>query len=245
MFERWPTWMWANEEVVDFCRWLRTHNATVDEAARVGFHGLDVYSLWESLREILTYLREHDPDQVSAALAAYRCFEPYAEDPQAYAWATRLVPTSCENEVMDLLTRLRERAVADGDGRFGLWQNAEVVAGSERYYRAMVRGGRESWNVRDRHMDDALGRLTDHYGPGAKAVVWAHNTHIGDARATDMADAGMVNIGQPCRPSGIWTNSASWSRNRRRARACTCGGRSDPPSTSPSTTPAVRRAATR
>ncbi|PZG01554.1 erythromycin esterase family protein [Micromonospora deserti] len=198
-FERWPTWMWANEEVVDFTRWLRAHNARVDEAARVGFHGLDVYSLWESLRAILTYLGEHEPEQVPAALAAYRCFQPYDEDGQQYALATRFVPTNCENAVIDLLVRLRERAATDGAGRFGAWQNAEVVAGAERYYRAMVRGGRESWNVRDRHMDATLDRLLDHRGPGAKAIVWAHNTHVGDARATDMADAGEVNIGQLAR----------------------------------------------
>jgi erythromycin esterase len=109
-FERWPTWMWANDEVVDFTRWLRTHNAALDAPDRAGFHGLDVYSLWESLREILTYLREHDPEQVPAALAAYRCFEPYGEDAQEYAWATRIVPTSCENEVIDLLVELRRKA---------------------------------------------------------------------------------------------------------------------------------------
>ncbi|SCL26324.1 Erythromycin esterase homolog [Micromonospora pallida] len=198
-FERWPTWMWANEEVADFARWLRAHNARVAEADRAGFHGLDVYSLWESLREILTWLREHDPEQVPTALAAYRCFQPYGEDAQRYALATRFVPTSCEDEVVDLLVRLRVRAAADGADRFGAWQNAEVVAGAERYYRAMVRGGRESWNVRDRHMDDTLDRLLAHYGPQARAVVWAHNTHVGDARATDMVDAGEVNIGQLAR----------------------------------------------
>jgi erythromycin esterase-like protein len=194
-FERWPTWMWANEEVLDFCRWLRAHNLRQDPADRVGFHGLDVYSLWESLREILTYLREHDPDQVRVALAAYRCFEPYDEDAQNYAAATRFASASCENEVVDLLVRLRERA-ADGAVRFGAWQNAEIVAGAERYYRAMIGGGRQSWNVRDRHMDDTLDRLLTHHGPAAKAVVWAHNTHVGDARATAMAAAGEVNIGQ-------------------------------------------------
>ncbi|GAA2218716.1 erythromycin esterase family protein [Micromonospora olivasterospora] len=198
-FERWPTWMWANEEVVDLTRWLRVRNSRVDEPARAGFHGLDVYSLWESLREILVHLREHDPEQVPAALAAYRCFQPYEEDAQGYALATRLVPTNCENEVVDLLVALRGRAATDGAGSFGAWQNAEVVAGAERYYRTMVRGGRESWNVRDRHMDDTLDRLLAHYGPGAKGIVWAHNTHVGDARATDMADAGEVNIGQLAR----------------------------------------------
>jgi erythromycin esterase len=198
-FERWPTWMWANEEVVDFCRWLRAHNGRRDQADRVGFHGLDVYSLWESLREILVYLREHDPEQVPSALAAYRCFEPYSEDPHAYASATRFVSASCEPEVIDLLVRLRQRAAADGGGWFGAWQNAEVAVGAEDYYRAMVRGGRESWNVRDRHMDATLARLLEHYRPTAKAVVWAHNTHVGDARATDMTQAGTVTIGQLAR----------------------------------------------
>jgi erythromycin esterase-like protein len=197
-FDRWPTWMWANEEVVDFCRWLRAHNAVLAEEERVAFHGLDVYSLWESLREILTHLREHDPQEVPTALAAYRCFEPHGEDPQEYAISTRFVPAGCEDEVVDLLVRLRRQAAGDGAGRFAAWQNAEVVAGAERYYRAMV-GGQSSWNVRDRHMDDTLDRLLDHHGPGSKAVVWAHNTHIGDARATDMTDSGLVNIGQLAR----------------------------------------------
>ncbi|SDY94999.1 Erythromycin esterase homolog [Micromonospora pattaloongensis] len=213
VFERWPTWMWANEEVSDFARWLRARNATVEESARAGFHGLDVYSMWESLREILVYLRENDPDSVPVALRAYRCFEPHGEDPQSYAVSTRFVPEGCEEEVIALLTELRQRAgrlvppypesgsSADGQrwSQFGAWQNAEVVAGAERYYRAMVAGGRSSWNVRDRHMDETLDRLLDYYGPHAKAVVWAHNTHVGDARATDMAAAGEVNIGQLAR----------------------------------------------
>jgi erythromycin esterase len=200
-FERWPTWMWANEEVADFCRWLRRYNADREPGDRVGFHGLDVYSLWESLRAILVHLREHDPGTVETALAAYRCFEPYGEDPQRYALETRFVPEGCEGPVADLLARMRQRAVREGarsgrDEEFFAWQNAEVVAGAERYYRAMVRGSVESWNVRDRHLADTLDRLLDHYGPGAKGVVWAHNTHVGDARATDMADSGEVNIGQ-------------------------------------------------
>ncbi|MCE7000262.1 erythromycin esterase family protein [Saccharothrix sp. S26] len=196
-FDRWPTWMWANEEVVDFCRWLRAHNAGLAPRERVAWHGLDVYSLWESLRAVLTHLREHDPREVPAALAAYRCFEPHGEDPRQYAMSTRFVPEGCENEVVDLLVRLRHRA-AGGAGRFGAWQNAEVVAGAERYYRAML-GGQSSWNVRDRHMDEILDRLLDHHGPDSKAVVWAHNTHVGDARATDMAASGLVNLGQLAR----------------------------------------------
>jgi erythromycin esterase-like protein len=197
-FDRWPTWMWANEEVADFCRWLRAHNTARTPAARpVGFHGLDVYSLWESLREILVHLREHDPDQVPGALAAYRCFEPFAEDPQAYAWATRFVSASCETAVVDLLAAQRRRAPAGGD--FVTWQNAEVVAGAEHYYRAMVHGGPKAWNVRDRHMDATLDRLLTHYGAGARAVVWAHNTHVGDARATDQARRGEVTLGELAR----------------------------------------------
>jgi len=199
-FDRWPTWMWANDEVADFCQWLRWHNAQSDPEVRAGVHGLDVYSLWESLREILDYLREHDPAQLPATLAAYQCFEPYAEDAQLYALSTRLVADSCEDAVVDMLIQQRERArLGDGPERFGVWQNAEVVAGAERHYRAMVRGGRDAWNLRDHHMDATLARLLDHYGPESKAVVWGHNTHVGDARATDMAERGEVNIGQLAR----------------------------------------------
>ena len=188
-FARWPRWMWANEEVAEFCRWLREHNRAAERP--VSFHGLDVYSLWESLRAILTWLQEHSPTDVPTALAAYRCFEPYGESGQDYAVASRLVPETCENEVVDLLVRLREH------GALTAWQNAEVVAGAERYYRAMVAGGRQSWNVRDHHMADTLDRLLAHHD--GKGVVWAHNTHVGDARATTMAAAGEVNLGQLAR----------------------------------------------
>ncbi|MCR3750448.1 erythromycin esterase family protein [Lentzea californiensis] len=198
-YDRWPTWMWANEEVADFTRWLRRHNSAVDDGERVGFHGLDVYSLWESLREIMVHLREHDPGEVPAALAAYHCFEPYGESARDYAMATRLVPAGCENEVVDLLVRLRDRAATEDTGSFGAWQNAEVVAGAERYYRAMTAGGPGSWNIRETHMDETLHRLLLHYGIGSKAVVWAHNTHVGDARATTMAVSGTINIGQLAR----------------------------------------------
>ncbi len=200
-FARWPTWMWANDEVVDFTRWLRVHNGGRPEGDLVGFYGLDVYSLWDSMRELMGYLREHEPQHVEQAVAAYRCFEPYAEDPQSYARATRVAPTTCEPQVVELLSRLcaeRDARVDGGDpeARFAAEQNAAVAAGAERYYRAMVRGGPDSWNVRDTHMADTLDRLLELHGPGSKAVVWEHNTHIGDARATRMAAAGMVNLGQ-------------------------------------------------
>ncbi|KUO15011.1 protein-L-isoaspartate O-methyltransferase [Streptomyces dysideae] len=200
-FRRWPTWMWGNTDVADFARWLRRHNEQLPPGRRVGFFGLDVYGLWESLHAVLAHLREHDPDHVEHALEAYRCLEPYAEDPQAYAPATRFTPEDCQPQVVSLLTELRQRAarpaVADGSlAEFAARQNAEVLAGAERYYRAMLYSGPESWNIRDHHMADTLDRLMKHHGPDAKAVVWAHNTHIGDARATDMADIGEVNIGQ-------------------------------------------------
>ena len=196
-FERWPTWMWANEEVADFLDWLRGVNRLRPDEERVGFYGLDVYSLWDSLREVIGWLEANSPDDVPAALRAWQCFVPYREDPHEYAWSTRLVPASCEAEVVDLLTAVRRRAIdGEDDAAFDALQNAEVAAGAEAYYRAMVRGDRMSWNVRDRHMTDTAERIARHHGPASKGILWEHNTHIGDARATDMAAAGMVNVGE-------------------------------------------------
>jgi erythromycin esterase len=198
-FDRWPTWMWANHEVATFAEWLRDHNRRT--GAGVGFYGLDVYSLWESMDRVMRYLVEHEPDAVDAASVAAGCFEPYDEDPQRYAFATRMVPTSCEDAVVGLLSDLRGRTPRDemDEDEFDALQNAEVLAGAERYYRTMVRADATSWNVRDCHMADTLDRLVAHHGPNAKAIVWEHNTHVGDARATDMAAAGMLNVGQVVR----------------------------------------------
>ncbi|MGY1620464.1 erythromycin esterase family protein [Geodermatophilus sp. SYSU D00691] len=198
-FARWPTWMWANDEVVDFCRWLRAFNADRPDDDRVGFYGLDVYSLWDSMHELVGWLREHEPGSVETAVRALRCFEPFGEDGAEYAFASRFTPSTCEQAVVDLLRHLceergRAESATDAEGRFAAEQNAAVVVDAERYYRAMVRGSAESWNVRDVHMADALDRLLEH--TAGKAVVWEHNTHIGDARHTDMAAAGMVNLGQ-------------------------------------------------
>ena len=199
-FERWPTWMWANLEVVALCRWLRAHNDAQPRDRRVGFYGLDVYSLWESMHEVVAYLERVDPAAARDARLAYRCFEPYGESAEDYARATALVPTSCENEAVATLRLLRERAVEhreDGpESFFNAEQNALVARNAERYYRTMVRGGPASWNVRDTHMVETLDRLMEFNGPLAKAIVWEHNTHVGDARFTDMARAGMVNVGQ-------------------------------------------------
>jgi erythromycin esterase len=202
-FERWPTWMWANEEVERLAEWLRRHNETAPAARQVGFYGLDVYSLWDSMRAVLDYLESTDGSAVAAARRAFECFEPYAEDVQEYARATMWAPASCEDDVVSLLQELRRHAPRyDRDGRdayFDAEQNAIVAKNAESYYRTMVRGDSPSWNVRDRHMMVTLNRLMQHHGPHAKAIVWEHNTHIGDARYTDMAVAGMVNVGQLAR----------------------------------------------
>lgn len=203
VFRRWPTWMWANQDVAELITWMRRWNQGRAEPEQVRFAGLDVYSLWDSLQAVMQYLREHQPAALREGWRAVRCFEPFGEDAQEYARATRLVPHSCERAVVDLLTRLRTAPeTRDGDGpeaRFVAEQNALVVQNAEAYYRAMVRNDVTSWNVRDRHMAETLDRLLRHRGPDARAIVWAHNTHIGDARFTDMAERGMVNLGQLAR----------------------------------------------
>lgn len=197
-FNRWPTWMWANREVLGLVEWLREHNRSAGR--KTGFYGLDVYSLWESMEAVVAYLEGIDPDAARAARRAYRCFEPYFEDAQEYARATALVPTSCEDETIAILNELAHRAPeyrADGrEAYFAAEQNAIVARNAERYYRTMVRGGALSWNVRDTHMVETLERLMRHHGPDSRVIVWEHNTHIGDARFTDMAASGMVNVGQ-------------------------------------------------
>jgi erythromycin esterase-like protein len=201
-FRRWPTWMWANEEVADLAEWLHDHNQGLAIREKVGFYGLDVYSLWDSMHHVLEYLKRVDGEAAQDARRAFACFEPYAYDEQGYARAARWVPASCEREVVQLLRAVRNKALCaldDPEGFFDAEQNALVARNAERYYRTMVRGSAESWNIRDRHMAETLHRLMDHHGPRAKAIVWEHNTHIGDARFTDMAADGMVNLGQLAR----------------------------------------------
>ncbi|HVS95617.1 MAG TPA: erythromycin esterase family protein [Puia sp.] len=202
-FNRWPTWMWANWEVVALSDWLSKQNMGHSAAARVGFYGLDVYSLWESMESILRYLEKTDPAALQVAKGAYRCFEPYrAGDGGAYARAAQFVPDVCGSEVVELLKEIQKRMPlynTDHENVFNAEQNALVAVGAEKYYRAMIEGGPHSWNIRDRHMIDTLDRLLRFHGPDSRAVVWAHNTHIGDARATDMVDEGMYNIGEIAR----------------------------------------------
>lgn len=198
-FDRWPTWMWANWEVLEFLDWLEVHNQSLHEDERVGFYGLDVYSLFESMEAVVDYLEDVDPEAAAEAKAAYRCFEPYGEDAQEYARALRMVPETCEDDVVEILTRLRKNVEEydhSRDGYFNAEQNALVAKNAEQYYREMVRGDTDSWNIRDRHMFETLERLKEHHDTEAKGVVWAHNTHVGDARATDMEERGRLNLGQ-------------------------------------------------
>jgi erythromycin esterase-like protein len=172
-------------------------------ARPAGFFGLDVYSLRESLDAIVLYLRHNHPDALESAYRAFRCFDALGgDDPQEYAVATLMVPEGCEADVVALLHEIRRRTAGRdvrGLSELDAEMNAEVVRGAEAYYRTMIRGGGHSWNLRDRHMADTLDRLMAHHGPEAKAIVWAHNTHVGDARYTDMALAGMFNLGQLAR----------------------------------------------
>ncbi|ARS36197.1 erythromycin esterase family protein [Pontibacter actiniarum] len=201
VYRRWPTWMWANWEVAALTEWLREYNNQRNGKEKVGFYGLDVYSLWESLDQIVRFLERNDGQAAEAARLAINCFEPFNRDPQTYAQATAFVPTDCESEVVEMLQKVQQQRTFTDDPEqdFNTKQNALVAANAEKYYRAMVRGSSESWNVRDSHMMETLDRLLEFHGPEAKAIVWEHNTHIGDARYTDMADDGMFNIGQLAR----------------------------------------------
>ena len=200
-FNRWPTWMWANWEIVALVEWLRKYNDAQAPDDKVGFYGLDVYSLWESLDSIAKYLDENDMGSRQAVNAAIECFEPYGDkEGRAYGRASLVVPSICEDEVVRLLAEIRKNTSTfypkDTENALNLEWNAHVILDAEKYYRAMVRSGVDSWNIRDRHMADTLDNLVDFYGEGTKAIVWEHNTHIGDARATNMARSGMFNVGQ-------------------------------------------------
>ncbi len=213
-FNRWPTWMWANREIVNLVEWLREYNKKPSEEQRIGFYGLDVYSLWESMEAVIRYLKKVDPKALKTAIEAYRCFEPYGKSVEDYARATAFVPESCEDEVIDMLIELHKANQYKSDGLtsreayFNAEQNAIVAKNAELYYRKMIQGGTATWNIRDTHMMDTLIRLMEFHGKQAKSIVWAHNTHIGDAKYTDMAEAKMVNIGQLVREHAGDKNAA-------------------------------------
>ena len=204
-FARFPTWMWRNHETWGFVEWLRIFNAGLDEPAqRVGFYGLDLYSLFASIRSVLEYLERIDPPAARLARERYSCLTPWQADPQAYARAAisgryRVCEKEAVAMLRDMLSQELEYAERDGERFLDAVQNARLIADAERYYRAMYYGASESWNQRDRHMFDTLERLLDFHGPSSRAVVWAHNSHLGDARATEMGTRGELNLGQLCR----------------------------------------------
>lgn len=203
-FARFPTWMWRNVEVRDFVSWLRKHNGTVARDKRVAFHGLDLYSLYDSIRSVLSYPDEVDPESARVARERYGCLTPWQHDPATYGHAalTGSYPR-CESDVVRALTELlaKRQAYAEHDGERFLdaEQNARLIANAERYYRIMYYGSRASWNLRDSHMFETLKNLLAFHGPDSKAIVWAHNSHVGNAEATEMAARGEHNLGQLCR----------------------------------------------
>ena len=212
-FRRFPRWMWRNRDVVEFLDWLHIHNAPRSPHTRTGFYGLDLYSLHASIEAVLQYLHKVDPAAAARARYRYACFEHFGEDAQSYGYAASVgLSKSCEDDVVAQLVELRRRAAeyASRDGRiaadeyFFAEQNARLVRNAEEYYRAMFGGRVESWNLRDTHMMETLDALLEHVrktSGEARAVVWAHNSHLGDARATQMGEIGELNLGQLVRAS--------------------------------------------
>src|SRR5215469_3110769 len=202
-FRRFPAWMWRNMDVLAFVEWLHAHN--MRHGSSVGFYGLDLYSLYTSAQEVLRFLDKNDSAAAARARFRYSCFDQFGEDTQAYGYAMGFGMTeSCEQAVVDQLLEMRRRTEYSTHidnahfevDRFSANENAEVVRDAEHYYRTMFGQRVSSWNVRDRHMADTLDRLLDHLGADSKMVVWAHNSHLGDARATEMGRVGELNLGQ-------------------------------------------------
>lgn len=200
-FRRWPTWMWANWEVAALVSWLKAYNARLHPNKKIGFYGLDVYSLWESMDAINEYLEKTDPSAASLAKKVMLCFEPYDRDEYKYAREHKF-SHSCRESLTNLLTEIRKNAPAydhDPEAALNAEQNAHVAINAEAYYRNMTSFNDNTWNLRDTHMMETLHRLRKFHGPRAKSIVWEHNTHIGDAKYTDMHAAGMINVGQLAR----------------------------------------------
>jgi erythromycin esterase-like protein len=198
-FARFPTWIWRNGEVHDFVLWLRTHNAQHASDARVEFRGLDIYSLGSSIAAVLAWLDKNDPEGAKEARRRYGCLTPWQDEPTRYGRAVLHGRKPCEPEVVaqlqDLLSSRLDRIRHDDKAFFDAMQNARIVRAAEQYYRIMYEGSRESWNLRDRHMFDTLQRLMSARAD-AKAIVWAHNSHIGNAAATSMGWEGEFNMGE-------------------------------------------------
>ena len=242
-FQRFPSWMWRNTEVRDFIEWLREVNASRPLHRKVGFYGLDLYSLFTSIEAVLKYLDDHDPDEARRARARYACFDHARGDSQAYGYAASYgVSPSCEDEVVQQLREINQRMAhlstsqgLERDDLFYAQQNARLVRNAEEYYRTMFRGRVSSWNLRDRHMAETLQALDRHLGSSGtpqRIAVWAHNSHLGDASATEMGDMGEWNVGQLARDryghdavlvgfstfNGWVTAASDWDEPHRRKR---------------------------
>jgi erythromycin esterase-like protein len=210
-FHRFPRWMWRNQDVLEFVYWLRTANEARPSSRRVGFYGLDLYSLFSSMEAVIGFLEQADPPAALRARYRYSCFEHFGEDTQAYGYAAEFGLTqSCEDQAVQQLLELQRRAaeLAPKDGSiaedefFFAEQNARLVMNAEEYYRAMFRGREVSWNLRDQHMTETLEALVRHLDRKvghSKIVVWEHNSHVGDARATALGESGELNVGQLAR----------------------------------------------
>lgn len=247
-FQHFPSWLWRNTDVLNFIDWLHVHNGSCPNAeAQTGFYGIDLYSLNSSIEAVLRYLDKVDPDAAKRARYRYGCFEHFGEDSQAYGYAAGFgLSASCEEEAVNELVELRHQAaryVSEAgpahDEFFYAEQNARLITNAERYYRTLFQSRIASWNVRDQHMAETLIALLEHLsqrqGHPSKMVVWAHNSHIGDARATEMGDLGELNVGQLMREhygddvvligfstnSGTVTAASEWGGevSRKRVRA--------------------------
>ena len=208
-FKRFPTWMWRNTTLPPFLTWLRSYNDSLSSTAKIGCYGLDLYSLYTSMQAVIDYLSKVDPDAAARARLRYACFDHIKADPQTYGYLTNMgIKKPCLKEAIEQLLELQCHAIdyvnqgglLNGDEYFYATQNARLIKNAEHYYRAMFEGHIISWNVRDQHMVETLNFLADHLenrsGKPAKIIVWAHNSHVGDARATEVGSQGEVNIGQ-------------------------------------------------
>jgi erythromycin esterase-like protein len=239
-FRRFPAWMWRNLDVLAFVEWLRARNDELPDEDKAGFYGLDLYSLFASIEAVVHYLEGVDPEAARRARERYACLEQFGPDANAYCLTAA---DDCEDDVVEQLLELQRRAaeLASRDGRiaedrfFYAEQNARLVRNAERYYRSVYRGRVSSWNLRDGHMAETLDELVEHLdrrGRETKVVVWAHNSHVGDARATALGAAGELNLGQLVRErhpgesfllgfttyTGAVTAASSWGGEAERKR---------------------------
>lgn len=201
-FNRWPTWLWANQETLDFIKWLADHNEKLPVGRRIGFYGLDIYSLWESLDTVVDYIEKNIPEAAEIARQTHRCFESHWRYTESYPWVMKTAPESCEDDAIRLLSTLGKLPptgiVDEIEEQFNIRQNAQIVADAERYFRVMLKDDPDSWNLREEHMARTFFHLLVHYSKVSvpKGIIWAHNTHVGDSSATDIANIDRVSVGK-------------------------------------------------